>query len=418
MNQLAERYLERRQRELGRRIPHRDYADELQKVRHFIADRNVYWRGPEPGGGGAGRDLAVAELHPPGRPRPVVRVPARGRELADRGAPAGVPGGPAPPRAEGRSVVQRGPGAGAAGAGRGDGTSRGDGLSLPAAGPGGWPDTETGTQRRWNRSTSRGIAAWRKEFLRGFDEGEIEELEALSDQVDKLWALHAEQLGADHRETEDPLPVWGGEGAPAGKTTPNAWKDRIRAQGVLSEGTRTTSPYRRLKLVMDYWCALWFWPIRESELLPTRQDFLNEVSLVLTGSVYQPGVGTQVRSLFGDDYADADHARDIAQRITAQFGMLDLETLFEKFPRLRFVDELASCRRFHHWELAFADQFYGTGPDGKARGGFDPGAGEPAVDQGGVGGARRAGGAEPGVRAAEAPGGGVVEAAGGGVRAA
>ena len=42
VNQLAERYLERRQREMGKRIPHAEYADELQRVRHYIADRNVY----------------------------------------------------------------------------------------------------------------------------------------------------------------------------------------------------------------------------------------------------------------------------------------------------------------------------------------------------------------------------------------
>ena len=82
-------------------------------------------------------------------------------------------------------------------------------------------------------------------------------------------------------------------------------------------------------------------------------------------------MGTQVRSLFGDDYADAEHAADIAQRITDQFGMLDLEKLFEQFPRLRFVNELARRRRFHHWELAFADLFYGAGADGEVRGGFD-----------------------------------------------
>ena len=164
--------------------------------------------------------------------------------------------------------------------------------------------------------------------------------------------------------------------------TSNAWKDRIRAQGVLSEGTRTASPYRRLKLVMDYWCALWFWPIRESEQLPSRQEFLNEVSLVLTGSVYQPGVGTQVRSLFGDEYADAEHAADIAQRITDEVGMLDLEKLFEQFPRLRFVDELARRRRFHHWELAFADLFYGAGTGWQGARRVRSGAGEPAVDQG------------------------------------
>ena len=97
----------------------------------------------------------------------------------------------------------------------------------------------------------------------------------------------------------------------------------------------------------------------------------------MTGSVYQPGVGTQVRSLFGDDYADAEHAADIAQRITDEIGMLDLEKLFEQFPRLRFVDELARRHRFHHWELAFADLFYGAGADGKARGGFDLVLGNP-----------------------------------------
>ena len=42
VNQLAEKYLERKQRELNRRIDHADYADELQRARHRIADRNVF----------------------------------------------------------------------------------------------------------------------------------------------------------------------------------------------------------------------------------------------------------------------------------------------------------------------------------------------------------------------------------------
>lgn len=32
-------------------------------------------------------------------------------------------------------------------------------------------------------------------------------------------------------------------------------------------------PYARLKAAMDYWCALWFWPIEKAELLPDRQTF-------------------------------------------------------------------------------------------------------------------------------------------------
>ena len=376
VNQLAERYLERRQRELGKRIPHADYADELQKVRHYIADRNVYGVDLNP----VAVELAEISLwlncihqdgHVPwfgfqlvvgnsliGARRqvyPAARLrPARKSDLWFSEAPERVP--PALNQEMGRppETVYH--------------------FLLPDPGMAAYRNKDA---KALEPEHFARIARWRKDFVRGFDEGEIEELESLSDQVDKLWALHTEQLGADHRETEDPLGVWGLDGVSGGSATSNSWKDRIRAQGVLSEGTRTASPYRRLKLVMDYWCALWFWPIRESERLPSRQDFLNEVSLVLTGSVYHPEVGTQVRSLFGDDYADAEHAADIAQRITDEVGMLDLEKLFEQFPRLRFADELARRRRFHHWELAFADLFYGEGQDGKARGGFDLVLGNP-----------------------------------------
>ena len=76
--------------------------------------------------------------------------------------------------------------------------------------------------------------------------------------------MHAEQLARDHRETEDTLPVWGLRDSEDERHTTNTWKDRIRAQGIFSDDTRTASPYRRLKLVMDYWCALWFWPIRDA----------------------------------------------------------------------------------------------------------------------------------------------------------
>ena len=57
--------------------------------------------------------------------------------------------------------------------------------------------------------------------------------------------------------------------------------------------------------------------------------------------------------------------------------MLDLDKLFEQFPRLKLVDELAARHRFHHWELIFADLFYGARADGTVRGGFDLVLGNP-----------------------------------------
>ncbi len=386
VNQLAEKYLERKQRELGKRIPHAEYADELQQVKHYIADRNVYGVDINP----VARELAEVSLwlncinrggHVPwfgyqlvcgnslvGARRQVFRTTMLGKhnrkpELWFNHAPERVapPAGP-----EGGQESDP-----AAGEARTHAALRPAGsvyhFLLPDPGMVAYGDEAA---KALEPESLGRIRKWRETFFKPFADEQIAELEALSDRVDALWTLHAEQLARDHRETEDTLPVWGRRGAEEEHRTSNSWKDRIRAQGVFSADTRTASPYRRLKLVMDYWCALWFWPIREASRLPDRDEFLNDISLVLTGSVYQPGVGpNQTADLFGAEYAE--HADEIARRIANEIGMLDLDKLFEQFPRLRFVDDLAQRHRFHHWELAFADLFYRERPDGSVRGGFD-----------------------------------------------
>ena len=369
VNQLAEKYLDRRQRELDRRIPHAEYADEIQKTKHYITDRNVFGVDLNP----VARELAEVSLwlnciHKDGH------VPWFGYQLVCGNSLVGAR----------RQVYES--------AKLGKGIRRDDRWfnfapdRAPAAAPGtvyhfllpdpGMSDYRNKAAMRYEADNITRIREWRRTFCRPFAPEEISELEALSARVDDLWALHTEQLSRDRRETEDSLQVWGQEDSTHPRRTANQWKDRIRDQGVFSRGTRTASPYRRLKLVMDYWCALWFWPIREAPRLPTRDEFLNEVSLVLKGSVFQPGLGpNQTKDLFGEEYAE--HADEIAKRITDEIGMLDLDKLFEQFPRLNFVDETANRRHFHHWELAFADVFYGERCDGSPRGGFDLVLGNP-----------------------------------------
>ena len=420
VNQLAGKYLDRKQGELGRRIPHADYADELQKVRHYIADRNVYGVDLNP----VALELAEVSLwlnciHKDGRvpwfgyqlmcgnslvgarrqvfesaslrkenkraERWFNRVPERvmasgvGEEggLAETasGYAEGATG-PVGTKSEGSADTVRD-------SSRGEAKERIDRVRRPSGtvyhfllpDPG-MADYRDKAAKALEPANMEQIRKWRKEFCKPFTAEQIAELEALSDRVDDLWAAHTEQLARDHRETEDTLPVWGQSAPARERRTTNTWKDRIRSQGVFSEGTRTASPYRRLKLVMDYWCAFWFWPIEAAGRLPDREAFLNEIALVLTGSVYQPDLGpNQTADLFGAEYAE--HAADIARRISNEIGMLDLDRLFEQFPRLKFIDDLARRHRFHHWELAFADLFYGEVPDGQVRGGFDLVLGNP-----------------------------------------
>ena len=418
VNQLAEKYLDRRQRELGERIPHAKYGDELQKTKHYIADRNVFGVDLNPVAG----ELAEVSLwlncihkdgHVPwfgyqiacgnslvGARRQVYRrssvVKRKGRKKADlwfNSTPARV--APPEPHSAGEAYTPGArsangnhapPGANSIGEARALSDSP-IGHTVQVRRPSGTlyhfllPDPGMANYRNKAVRELEGanferIKAWRKSFCQPFTEEETLELEVLSDRIDELWGLHAEQLARDRRETEDSLPVWGREDESRRRQTGNEWKDRIRAQGVFGDGARSASPYRRLKLVMDYWCALWFWPIAEAGLLPTRDNFLNEVSLVLTGSVFEPGIGpNQTVDLFGKEYAEV--ADNIAKRISNEIGLLDLEKVFEQFPRLKFVDDMANSRKFHHWELVFADIFYGQRQDGSERSGFELVLGNP-----------------------------------------
>jgi type II restriction/modification system DNA methylase subunit YeeA len=42
INQLAEAYLQAKQKELGQTIPHDQYSEEKLRVKMFIADNNVF----------------------------------------------------------------------------------------------------------------------------------------------------------------------------------------------------------------------------------------------------------------------------------------------------------------------------------------------------------------------------------------
>lgn len=46
---------------------------------------------------------------------------------------------------------------------------------------------------------------------------------------------------------------------------------------------------------MDYWCALWFWPIDKADLLPTRSEFLFDMSLILEGTMASVNVTDSVK---------------------------------------------------------------------------------------------------------------------------
>lgn len=392
VNQLAEAYLERKQAELKQRIPHDDYPQELQKVRMYLADRNVFGVDLNP----VAVELAEVSLwlnaiygepaqDKDGNPLPVkpARVPWFGYQLFAGNSLIGArhqayrPGGlkrgakPAWHEEPPRDCSQAKP-------------RQPDEIwhfLLPDPGMANYTDKAAKTLYPGD---FKRLAAWRKEFNKPLESHEVGRLQQLSKCIDDLWAEHTDALSRDRQRTEDYLTVWPHttEADTPSSTITRAQKEAIRRQGLLNADGDLATPYRRLKLVMDYWCALWFWPITQSAALPSREAWWMEVGAILEGNVVDlaPQQGLDLRPteskapqiIFPEVqpvFEGFETQLPLSQApdqlsLHDKLGQLRISKLRQHFARIPQVEAVAEARRFLHWDLCFADILL-------QRGGFD-----------------------------------------------
>lgn len=385
VNQLSEAYLERKQAELGRRIPHEDYPQELQKVRMYMADRNVYGVDLNP----VAVELAevslwlnaiYGETDKEGRPQPA-RVPWFGYQLFAGNSLIGArhqvyrassllkgakPAWHAEPP---RQVTAEQPRA----------ADEIWHFLLPDPGMANYTDK---TAKALYPEAFERLKAWRKAFTAPLSEYEIARLQQLSNRVQELWQEHTRALARDRQRTEDNLTVWPHPESDAGDTgtrISRAQKEAIRREGLLNEDGDLATPFRRLKLVMDYWCALWFWPLAAVEQIPSREEWWMEIGAILEGNVVdmtpqlglglEPAAGPIQRDIAEPTGFEAAQpslegfatqpslraATEDRSRLHDTLGQLRISKLRHNFPRIAQVEAVADARRFMHWELFFAD---------------------------------------------------------------
>ena len=213
------------------------------------------------------------------------------------------------------------------------------------------------------------LKAWNKKFIQPCSEDDLATLRRLSEVIDELWSSQVKLRREVESKTKDSLSVYGHEDKREDSHTTIRQKDKILRELYKSEEMRNAGPYARLKFAMDYWCALWFWPINKAELLPSRSEFLFDMSLILEGTidaVHVDGERKQL-SLFPTEM------QQMALDILDTYGMnsvVDIPKLRKENPRLNLAYEIAEQNHFIHWELEFADLF-------AERGGFDLVIGNP-----------------------------------------
>lgn len=364
VSQLAEAYLQAKQKELGRTIPHEQYTEEKQRVKMYIADSNVFGVDLNP----IAVELAEVSLwlnaifkgsH----------VPWFGLQLYNGNSLVGA-------RRELFSTAQLNPGKGENGQPERDWRAAAPSalpltqtlaatevfhFLLPAEGMGMVSDKVV---KALEPAAFEQFKQWRKAFTAPLSKDEIRRVQALSQAAEKLWQQHAQELARVRSATCDELHVWPDPAANRAPTS-TAQKDAAYQREMLSEAQKNASPYRRLKLVMDAWCALWFWPLDKASELPSREHWWFVLETVLIGNASLSSASAD--DLFPETQPqqglDFSPERD-------RFGHVDIAALINALPQLQVAQQVAGEQHFMHWALEFTDVF-------KARGGFDVILGNP-----------------------------------------
>lgn len=361
INQIADKYLELMQNAEGVRIPQHQYPQERQKVKMYLADNNVFGVDLNP----VAVELAEVSLwlNALSRDRFVPwfglqlycgnsLVGAR-REVFKASQLALKPKDPT-------SWLNAAPEALAMSAARQSGQIWH--FLLPDSGMASYADKEV---KALYPEPIKAINDWRKAFTKPFDKDERERLERLSARVEELWQEHARQLREMRRRTSDPYDIFGLPSQARARTSID-YKDQVLEQELFAKGLQNSSVFARLKLAMDYWCALWFWPIAEADQLPDREEWLFDLENLLLGDTVAAGPANEQFGLFASTQNPEE-----GKRLIDRHGVVNLDLLFRAFPRLALAQRIADQRRFFHWQLAFADIFAGSAQAGEAGGGFD-----------------------------------------------
>jgi len=364
INQLAEAYVSRKEQETGEIIGYEDRFNEIQKVKMYIADSNVYGIDLNP----VAVELAEVSLwlntiHEGGF------VPWFGTQLVN-----------------GNSLI---------GARRQ--CYRIENLATSSKGLRWFENAPERVQMKDKRKPQKQVyhfllgdpgmcsysdkvikslepdnikamALWNKKFNQPYSDDDIATLLRLSAAIDKLWESQVKLRQEVSAKTQDKLSVFGHEDDSEDSHTTIRQKDKILSELYKSEHMQNAGPYARLKFAMDYWCALWFWPIDKADLLPSRSEFQFDMSLILEGTIGSIDVHAGQMSLF-----EATELEQIAMEIVDTYGLdsvVDIPALRRNSPRLDLVARIAEQNHFMHWELEFADLF-------AERGGFDLVIGNP-----------------------------------------
>lgn len=365
VRQLAAEYLKRRQDELDERIDPDQYPTELQKVKAHIALHQVHGvdlnaTAVELAEVSLWLDTMVAGLQAPWFGLRLRRgnslIGARRAvysqvQLKDKSwltsTPRGVPLTElAENLAEGRAFSAT--------------SSRVHHFLLPAQGWGSATEVPKNVASLAPEAVAA-LKAWRRSMRARPTSKQMQQLTVLGERVETLWQFALRRLRIAEAESSRVIELWGRE-----TPTHTAAVSREEIEASLAD---ENGAYRRLRLIMDLWCSMWFWPLTASDVKPpTLQEWIDACTQILgtettTKAQKAKGMDTLVSTMSWEELG-MEELNDLIFAAAAPVAKVR-----EVRPWIVLGERVSERQAFHHWELDFATVF--------ARGGFDLQVGNP-----------------------------------------
>ena len=368
-NQLADLYLERKQIEVGQVIPQEEILLEKQKVRSYIADRNCFGVDLNPTAVELGAiSLWLNGLHKGdfspwfgdqlhagnsliGARRavyPASQLRGRTADLWFKNPPKEI--GWKEERPD-NTVYQ---------------------WLLPAEDMAAFEKDKSIKEFAGNHQAR--IKAWRAGgFFKPLELHEINLVKRLTNVADELFEIVASEIARTREAANDEITIWPNRVMPGAKGVDYQKKEILKQRLLGDDHAHNTLPFKRLKTAMDAWCALWLWPIEKADKLPSRQEFLEGMRILLEGGFsvdgsLSSGAEDDFSVVMGDLFDQV--AEPTAKYNVGLFQETNVEAFIEEYEWLQVAAEVANESPFIHYDLIFADIL-------KARGGFDLIVGNP-----------------------------------------
>jgi hypothetical protein len=364
INQLAEAYLNYRQKEKKEKISPEKYREELQKVKAYIATNNAYGVDLNPTAIELGKlSLWLNVIHKD------METPFFANRLAVGNAVVGAWFKVYTQAQLKKKWWEKAPKMIAFGP---EGKKRGKNeiyhFLLPDKGM--VPSAGIKLLKDEFPAHSARVTNWRRESIKPITANEFLQLQKICETIDEQLEEYYTFQKRINAQTKNKVDIWGG----------SQEKEQIKLnlrsydekEQLNDQRNRQSAPYYKLKMVMDYWCSLWFWDVRKAEHLPSRQQYINDIASILNIDLTKQTIVEKVVSSYSNEvqtslFEEPTVREQAQQQIIEKTQKGDL---FDNKERLEEVKNLSTLHRFFHNQLEFIEVF-------KERGGFDLIVGNP-----------------------------------------